>query len=378
MTEKIRLGFIGVGQQGERHVQGYQSIPEAELVAVCDAREERARYIAKQYNVPNIYTDYRDLLARDDIDAVDIVLHNRLHKPVTLDAFQAGKHVYIEKPMSWTYRDAKAMYDAAQAAGKKLHVQLAQIYTPATRAAKRLIDEGQLGEIYYCKSTHYRRRGRPFVDGYGTAAFVNTATSGGGALLDMAVYHISRMIYLLGNPDLMAVSGSAYQKLTNMYEDRRRSSGYNVEELGMGFIRLAGGITYFMEEAWAIHSDNPDRDYIYGSKGGVRIDPPTMEGGQPRHQIQYYTTLSDIEMDGTMDLRQTDWRWQQCDPTLVHYTNSQRHWISALLGIVPLIDTAGIALKTSFITEGIYISNYLGREVTAQEIEQAEPGLGRS
>jgi predicted dehydrogenase len=377
MADKIRLGVIGVGQQGERHVQAYQGMEDAEIVAIADLREDVARRVAEQYKVPHYYTDYKKLLERDDIDAVDVILHNRLHRPVTVDALEAGKNVYVEKPMSWAYRDAKAMYDASKSLGRMLHVQLAQIWTPSTRATKRLIDEGQLGDVYYAKSTYYRRRGRPFVDGYGTPAFVNTGTSGGGALLDMAVYHISRMVYLLGNPDLLTVSGSAFQKLTNMYEDRRKTSGYNVEELGMGFIRLAAGITYFMEEAWAIHSDNHDHDYVYGSKGGVRIDPQTGDGPSRVSQIRYFTTISDMEMDGVLDLRQTDWRWQQCDPSQMHYANSARHWISAQRGLVPFIDTAAIALKTAFITEGIYVSNHLGREVTAAEIEQAEPGLGR-
>jgi predicted dehydrogenase len=374
MSDKIRVAVIGVGQQGERHVARYTEIPEAELVAVADLDDARGRAIAEQYGVPDVYTDYQDLLARDDIDAVDVVLHNRLHRPVTIEALDAGKNVYVEKPISWTYRDAKAMVDKAEETGRMLHVQLAQIYIPGTRAAKKLIDEGYLGDLYYAKSTHYRRRGRPFVDGYGTASFVNRRTAGGGAMLDVAVYHLSRMLYLLGNPDLRSVSGATFQRVSNMYEDRRRSSGYDVEEFGMGFIRLAGDIVYYMEEAWAIHSDNPDHDYVYGTKGGVRIDPPEQQGGQILSApIQYYATIGDIEMDGTMELRQTDWRWQQVDPSVVHYTESQRHWISAQLGIVPLLDTAGIALTTAFITEGIYLSQHLGREVTAQEIADAEP-----
>ena len=134
----------------------------------------------------------------------------------------------------------------------------------------------------------------------------------------------------------------------------------------MGLIRLAGGITFFMEEAWAIQSNDPDSDYIYGSKGGLRVEPLT-----------YFTTLGDMEMDSTFDVKQADWRWNQCDPTTADLSSSQRHWIAAQLGRVPLLNTAGIALKTAFITEGVYISSHLGREVTAEEIEKAKPGLGR-
>jgi predicted dehydrogenase len=367
MADKVRLGIIGTGQIGTHHMEKYQPIEDAEIVAVADLREGEARRLAQKYNIPHVYTDYHDLLARDDIQSVDVCLHNRLHMPVTVDALHAGKNVYCEKPMSWTYAEARAMMDAAAATGRMLHIQLNTLYRPETRAAKRLIDEGYLGALYYAKSSCYRRRGRPWVDGYGSAAFVNTATSGGGAMLDMAVYHISRILYLLGNPDVLTVSGTTSQTLENMYEDRRASGNYNVEELGTGIVRLAGGITFWLEEAWAIHSDQGDNEYVYGSKGGVRIKPFT-----------YYTTLADIEMNATPpDLDHVDWRWHQCDPTTTYYSDSQRHWIAAQQGRVPLLDTAGLALKTSLITEGIYVSNHYGREVTADEIEGCEPGLGR-
>ncbi len=366
MVDKVRLGIIGTGQIGTHHMEKYQPIEDAEIVAVADLREGEARRLAEKYGIPHVYTDYHDLLARDDIQSVDVCLHNRLHMPVTIDALRAGKNVYCEKPMSWTYSEAQAMADAAAETGQMLHIQLSTLYRPETRAAKRLIDEGHLGTLYYAKSSGYRRRGRPWVDGYGSAAFVNTATSGGGAMLDVAVYHIARILYLLGNPEVLTVSGNTAQML-DMYEDRRASGAYNVEELGSGLVRLAGGITFFIEEAWAIHSDQGDNEYVYGSKGGVRIDP-----------LAYYTTLADIEMNATpADLEHIDWRWHQCDPLTTYYSDSQRHWIAAQQGRVPLLDTAGLALRTSLITEGIYISSHLGREVTAEEIAACEPGLGR-
>ena len=366
MRDKIRVGIIGVGQQGKRHVEEYQHVPDAQLVAICDLRADEAQRVAQQYNVTDIYTDYHELLKRDDIDSVDVVVHNRFHMPIVVDALKAGKNVYCEKPMSWAYRDAKTMVDTAREQGRMLHIQLATLYDANTRAAKRLIEGGHLGEIYYAKSSHRRRRGRPFVDGYGAKEFVNTDTSGGGAMLDMAVYHISQMLYLLNNPRLISMSGSTYQKLDNMYQDRRQASGYNVEELGIGLARLEGGITFFIEEAWALQSDEPESDYIYGSKAGLRVNP-----------LGYFSTMADVEMNATFDIKSADYRWRQCEPTTADYEGSQRHWIAAQLGRVPLLDTAGIALSTSFLTEGIYISQHLGREVRAEEIEKARVGLGR-
>ncbi len=366
MGDKVRIGVIGVGQIGKHHLRQYQEVPEAEVVAIADIREDEARRVAQEFGIPYVYTDYHDLLRRDDIQSVDVALHNRLHAPVTIDALEAGKNVYCEKPMSWTYHEARRMVDTAKRLGRLLHIQLATLYSPEARAAKRLIDEGRLGEIYYAKSSHYRRRGRPYVDGYGTAQFVQRATAGGGAMLDMAVYHIGRMMWLLGNPAVETVSGRTYQKLDNMYADRRANSGYDVEELGMGLVRLAGGVTYFIEEAWAIHSDQPDGDHIFGTQAGLRVEP-----------FGFFTTFSDMEMDATFDLKTADWRWHQCDPTTAGFDNSQRHWVWAQLGRVPLLDTAGVALKTAEITEGIYLSSHLGREVTAEEIAQADPATYR-
>ncbi|OQA45503.1 MAG: putative oxidoreductase YcjS [Chloroflexi bacterium ADurb.Bin325] len=362
MADKVRIGLIGVGQIGKVHLQRYREVAEAEVVAVADLRQDEAKRVAHEHGIPAVYTDYRDLLARDDIQSVDVALHNRLHAPVTIAALEAGKNVYCEKPISWCYAEARAMVEAAQQHGRMLHVQLNTIYTPEARAAKRLIRDGQLGEIYYAKSSHYRRRGRPWVDGYGTPAFVQREAAGGGALVDMAVYHISRMLWLLDNPAVQSVSGNTYQRLDNMYEERRASGNYNVEELGMGLVRLAGNITYFMEEAWAIQADQADADYVFGSHAGLRVEP-----------LRYFSTLSDIEMDATFDVAQADWRWHQCNPLEAGYDHSQRHWVWAQLGRVPLIDTAGLALKTALITEGIYLSAHLGREVTADEIAAATP-----
>ena len=77
---------------------------------------------------------------------------------------------------------------------------MATVFKPETHAARRLIDEGRLGRIYYARSFGYRRRGRPFVDGYGTANFVDQSICAGGALFDMGIYHLAQVLHLIGNP----------------------------------------------------------------------------------------------------------------------------------------------------------------------------------
>src|SRR6478736_1624050 len=221
MANPIRVGVIGCGQIAQHHLTQYGklSADDVRLVAVADINEACAKVSGEKFSVPNVYTDYRKLLERDDIEAVDVCLHNNFHRPMTEAALRAGKHVYCEKPMAGSYRDAAAMLATAKETGKKLSIQLSTLFSNETRAAKELIDLGELGDLYFARSTGWRRRNRPFVDGYGTPTFVQKRNSAGGALYDMGVYHIAQMLYLLGNPNVARVSGKTYQK-TAMDEKR--------------------------------------------------------------------------------------------------------------------------------------------------------------
>jgi predicted dehydrogenase len=248
------------------------------------------------------------------------------------------------------------MYEAAKACGRKLNIQLATLFSKETKAARRLIEAGRLGHIYHARSSGYRRRGRPYVDGYATSFFVQKSIAAGGALYDMGVYHIAQILFLLGRPKVERISGKVYQE-TGMDARRREISGYNVEELGLGFVKCAEGLTIDIIESWAIHLNRFESSSIVGSAGGVRLEP-----------FSYHTTLDDMEGDAAFDLVQADWRWHQLVETEDAYDSPQAHWIAALQGRVPLWPCAEVALDTMLVSEGIYLSNRLGREVTAAEV----------
>lgn len=355
-AEPIRLGIIGVGQIGKHHIREYARVPGAQIVAVADINEAEARRVAAEHNIPAVYTDFRALLARDDIQAVDVCLHNNLHMPVTVAALEAGKDVYCEKPMAGAYIDALRMYEAARQTGRRLSIQLSTLFKDETLAARRLIDAGELGRLYHARSTGHRRRGRPYVDGYGTPAFVQKAQASGGALYDMGVYHIARMLYLLDNPDVLTISGKTYQE-TPMDLQRQALSGYDVEELGLGFVRLAGGVTLDIIEAWAVHLDRFDGSIVLGSLGGIRLEP-----------FGFYRNAGDLQLDCTADMGAFNWRRHNVYPDGDVYDSPQHHWIAALQGRVDLLPTDALALNTMLISEGIYLSERLGREVRAEEV----------
>jgi predicted dehydrogenase len=196
------------------------------------------------------------------------------------------------------------------------------------------------------------------VDGYGSHNFVKKEVAGGGALYDMGIYHIARMLYLLGQPKVERVSGKVEQQ-TDIDPGRYAISGFTVEEFATGYVRFGGGLTMDIIEVWAAHMGELGGSSIFGSKGGVRLDPLT-----------FHTTLSDVPINATFEADGADWRWHQLNPDLRHYDSSQIHWVAALRGEVELLPSAELALTTSLISEGIYLSDKLGREVTADEVRE--------
>jgi predicted dehydrogenase len=353
-----RIGIVGTGQIAQHHLKEYANIDEVEVVLACDLDEAALAATCEEFSIPSKCKDFRELIARDDIDAVDVCLHNNYHAPVSIAAMQAGKHVYCEKPIAGSCADGKAMLDAANETGKMLHIQLSRLYSGSTVACKKMIDAGELGRIYHARATEYRRRGRPYVDGYGTARFVQKKYAGGGALYDMGIYELSRMLYLLGNPVIERVSGRTYTE-TDM--DKERGREFDVEELAMGVVYFKQGVSMHVTSAWAIHLDQFAPSYIVGSKGGLRVEP-----------FSVFKTIADIDFDMKANTDAVLERRALMQTELSRdMSSSQRHWVAALHGRVALLPTAEIALNTMLLQQGIYLSSERGEEVTSEEIQTA-------
>ena len=358
MSKKINIGFIGVGQIAQNHLRTYQGIEDANVVAACDINEMLLERVAREFDIPHTFTDFRRMLKEADIEAVDVCLHNNLHMPIAVAALEAGKDVYCEKPLAGTYTDAEKLYRTAKRLKRKLSMQLATLYRQETRVAKKLIDAGHLGKIYHGRSTGFRRRGRPYVDGYGTAQFVQKEVAAGGALYDMGVYHIACMLYLMGNPEVDRVSGKTYQE-TPLDPRRKKLSGYNVEELSLGFVRFKNGASMDIIESWAAHMDGFEGSSIFGSRGGIRLNP-----------FGFFHQIEDMDVNSVVDLEGVKFRWDSVYEEGGVYDGAQQHWIAALQGRVPLLPTADLGLSTMLISECIFKSEELGREVTAAEVKK--------
>ena len=143
--DKVRIGIIGCGGIANgKHMPSLKKLPDVEMVAFCDIIVERAEKAARDYGVEGakVYTDYHELLAREDIDVVHVLTPNREHSQITVDALNAGKHVMCEKPMAINSAEAKRMLDAAKATGKKLTIGYQSRFRPDSMYLKIACEAG--------------------------------------------------------------------------------------------------------------------------------------------------------------------------------------------------------------------------------------------
>lgn len=155
-NKKVRLALIGAGGFANLHLEQLKNVENCEVVAIADVSQKWLDQKVKEYGVDpkDTYLDYHEMLKRDDIDAVTIPLPDQLHCQATIDALRAGKHVLCEKPMALDLDECREMIKVAKETGKQLMVGQIARYSPAFVRAKKLIDDGALGTVYFVESEY--------------------------------------------------------------------------------------------------------------------------------------------------------------------------------------------------------------------------------
>jgi len=276
---KINIGLIGAGSISEQHLQAYRDNPEVGLLAVCDLNEARARAKAEAYGTAatRVFTDYRELLALPELDAVSICTWNSSHATISIAALEAGKHVLVEKPLCQTMEEAVRVEEAVRASGKLLQVGFVRRYGSNTKILKQFIDAGDLGDIYYAKASCLRRLGNP--GGW----FSDKTRSGGGPVIDLGVHIIDICWYMMGRPKVKSVSANTYNQLGNRSNVQNLSfykaadydaAGNTVEDLANALIRFENGASLLLDVSFTLHAKEDELSVkLYGDKGGAELEP---------------------------------------------------------------------------------------------------------
>ena len=258
---KTGFGVIGTGIVGGAwHAHVYHHLPQAELVAVCDLNEARVREIAERYGVPHVYTDYRELLARDDIAAVSIATPDFAHREIAVAAARAGKHILVEKPLATTVEDAEAILRAVEDAGVTLMVDFHNRANPAFVAAKQSVAEGELGELKYI----YAR--------LSNTTFVPTQmlpwASQSSALWFLASHTLDISCWLLADRPTRVYAVSRSGVLQGM--------GVDTQDFHVAIVEFERGAVVTLENSWILPESEPNvfnlKLEILGSDGVIYLN----------------------------------------------------------------------------------------------------------
>lgn len=277
--DSFNVAVFGAGAIGLDHIQSFQQHPSARVVALAETSPERGREAADRFGIPELVTDYRQLLGRDSIDVVSIALPNYLHAPVALASLRAGKHVMLDKPMATNAAEAARLIVEAKKQGVFLMVGQNNRFIPEVQTARQLIKDGVLGEVYHAKTAWTRRAGIPRIGSW----FTQKQFAGGGCAYDIGVHALDRCLYLMGEFDAAAVSGQTYSKFgprglgagTWGKSEINPRATFDVDDLAVALIKLKSGRTVLLEASWAAHQADPDFNgtQVFGTEAGLLLPP---------------------------------------------------------------------------------------------------------
>lgn len=273
MEDNIGIGFVGAGHMAAAHAAAVRARGGAQLVSVFDTRPDQAREFAASWGATGTAASLAELVSNDAVDAVIVCTPPAAHAEATIAALDAGKHVLCEKPFALDLDEAAAMVQAAERSSGFLACTSARLRcVPAHRAARAIIDTGELGEVYYARFSSWRLRGRP---GHHFAPqsswFLDRSLSGGGVLVDYGVYAIDSVLWMLGDPTVVSVTAQTRR----FSEEEPVPAGvvHDVEDHAIVMLQCEGGRSALVEVAWVSNMTPPQSMVVLGTKAGLRFDP---------------------------------------------------------------------------------------------------------
>lgn len=331
-TTPVRFGVIGVGIIGRQHVERLQSdASPATLVALADADADAARSVAEENGV-EAAASVEGLLAREDIDVVTIAVPSGLHADVTIAALEAGKHVFLEKPIEITVEASDRIREAERRSGKILTVASQRRFAAENQFLKKIISEGWLGRITSATVEVPLWRTQEYYD---SGAWRGTWTlDGGGALMNQGVHLVDLTLWLLGEvEELYAYTGLlAHERI-------------EVEDTVTATARLRSGAQLTFQATTAAFGDLPIRMNLMGDAGSIVTE---------NERVAHVFSRDDRELPA----------FEPVDIMLTQMTDFVR---AIETGGDPLVSSAEARAAVAFI-EAVYESGRTGKPVRPAEL----------
>lgn len=293
--KKLKVGIIGTGWIAEAHIKEYKRMEDVEVVALADLIPGKAEAFKERYDVKGArcYLSDMEMLENEKLDAVSVCTYNAQHAPCTIHALEHGVNVLLEKPFTVTLDEAIEVMKAEKKSGKILTIGFQPRMSANMQMIKKIVDSGELGQVYYLQAGGGRRHGIPTP--YGTT-FIEKETGGVGALGDIGSYSLDMLLNAVGYPKPLTVSGYTsdfFGKDPGYYEKHPEyAEKFGVDDFAAAFVRLEGGIILDFRISWAMHMDTCGDALILGTKGGLRIPSTQCWNGEFDTPLTIYKNIA--------------------------------------------------------------------------------------
>ncbi|SET17824.1 Gfo/Idh/MocA family protein [Paenibacillus sp. NFR01] len=315
--KQLRVGMIGYKFMGKAHSNAYRSLPmffpqaalKPQMTAICGRNEAAVQEAAAQFGWQESVTDWRELVARDDIDLIDINAPSDAHKEIALAAAKAGKHIFCEKPLALSLADSREMLEAAEAAGILHMVGFNYRFSPAVQLVKKLVDSGRLGKIYHFRAWFLQDwildpefplvwRLQKEIAGSGSHGDL------GAHLIDLAHYLVGDMQEVIGMSETFVKERPLASTMTGL--SARASADapkgpVTVDDATLFLARFGNGaLGSFEATRFAAGHRSTNAFEINGSLGSVRFDFERM------NELDVYFTSDGEDVQGFRRVLATD------------------------------------------------------------------------
>jgi predicted dehydrogenase len=355
---KLRIGFIGTGGIANSHIKAYLQFDDVKIVAGADLVPGRADKFFRGYGLEDVktYTDYKQMIAENDLDAVSVCTYNRQHAGPAMYAMEHGLDVLLEKPMTVTLDEAVELCRVEKKTGKILSIGFQPRFDPNMQMIGKIVKSGVLGRIYYIQTGGGRRRGIPYKR---SDSFIRADTAGIGAVGDIGCYSLDMVLVALGYPKPLTVSGYTadyFGKDPAYYEDKPDyAKKFGVDDFAAAFIRLEGDIILDFRISWAMNMDTPGDTIILGTEGGLRIPSTDCWNGSVGGPMKIYTEVAGQQTEYTIPIIELK--------GLGRVERKVRSFLDAVRDRKPApVPTSDILINQAIIS-GIVESANLGREI---------------
>ncbi len=330
--EKTKVAVIGLGGIAQLvHLPILSKLMNVQISAVVDIKKNQLNSVGEKFNIEKRYTDHKEMLDKEEIEAVIIATPTNTHLEIALDCLKANKHILIEKPIARNVSEAKQINAASKKYKKQVMVGMNLRYRPDAMLMKSLVNSGELGDIFYIRCGWLRKQSNE------QKWFINKSQSGGGVIIDLGILILDLALWILNDKKIKSVSVQKFNHNTK-----------NVEDSAIGLVRFDDDRVISFEVSWGLHSEW-DKFHLaaFGTEGTAHLNP-----------LRAYKRMESSHIDYTVTSQAN-----QTNLFKKSYENELKHFIGVVRENTPVISTGDDAVLLMNLLEALYKSAKHKKEI---------------